>query len=101
MNKCEFTFIERHSHSLASCPLCGSAAELWECCDDYGVQKFVACGRPAEMPLGSATECPLSMPPRQDFYMPTLREAASAWNSFAAAAIESRAALGNNTGSAS
>lgn len=90
MSDCTITHIETHSQQLDACPLCGHEAALWELVDEHGVFKFACCGRSADGSLGLADGCPLCFPPRNHFYLPTLREAARRWNEFGAAARKAR-----------
>jgi hypothetical protein len=90
MSDCTFTEITAHGKQLDPCPICGHAADMWEIVDDHGVQKFACCGRSEDNALGPVDGCPLSHPPRQHFYMPTLREAAKRWNEFTNAAAKAR-----------
>ena len=81
MTRDTFTKLENHGLTLAACPLCGAAAELWERAGERSTNKAGMCSH--DDPLGPIESgCPMFIPP-EDFFRPTRREAAHAWNMFA------------------
>ena len=76
--------------NLASCPLCGSAPELYECIEiGVAVSKFVCCSRKDEDYELRGVTCVLATPPVQ-FYYPSEREATRYWSAYAAKAVAMR-----------
>lgn len=88
----------QHGQQLQRCPLCGHPAGMWEVHNRAGVFKAVMCDRTEhdEGHLGDVSNCPLSLT-GPEFNKPTYREAASYWNRFAEACVQSRADMAFRT----
>lgn len=71
--------------ALAACPVCGGPAELYEDTLKSGSVRKVVCCSTGEASAQLAGGCVLFLPP-EEFYYPTIREAARHWNSYAEAA---------------
>ena len=90
----DYSVIEQPHPALEACPVCAGSARLWRYAEDPTQPSSVAAMCDNADPIGPqdgmVNEGCLLYMPSDDFYRPTIRDAAAYWNSFATALVALR-----------
>lgn len=83
----EFNKLDQPHPELMPCPACGAPAELYERVNKGYSNKVICCSTAEVVP---DVPCPFFVPPDEELYRATVREAVAVWNLFCSRCTELR-----------